>query len=49
MTVAGYKIYSKNGDLVDEIVGHAKKEVLNKYRKVGLKVKKMVMPRLRER
>jgi len=49
MGIAGYKIFDKKGKLVDEITGHAKKEVLNKYRKVGLKVRKMVMPKFKER
>lgn len=46
MSIFGYQIYNKKGELVDELVGHVKQAVLNKYRKAGLRVKKLTMPKL---
>lgn len=45
MSIAGYKVFNKKGELVDEIVGLVKRDVLNKYRKAGLIIKKMMMPK----
>jgi hypothetical protein len=45
MTVFGYKILNKSGEVVDEIVGHVSRKVLDKYRNSGLRVKKLTMPK----
>lgn len=42
MSILGYKIYDKKGELIHQIVGLVKKDVLNKFRRSGLVVKKII-------
>lgn len=45
MGIAGYKIVDNKGNVIDQLVGTQPRHILNKYRKSGLKVKKMKMPK----
>ena len=45
ITTVGYQIKSRNGEVLDELVGTQPKTMLDKFRKQGLIVKKLHMPK----
>lgn len=47
MSVAGYRVLDKKGNVVDELVGTQPRKILDKYRNKGFRVKKLTMPKLK--